>query len=70
MQWRRLGLAAVIAVALVSIVAGFMQAETGDDSVTVVQDPDNPYKAMVTGVHENESAQGAILTISADADVG
>ncbi len=31
-----MGFAAVIAAALVAIVAGFMQAETGDDSVTVV----------------------------------
>jgi hypothetical protein len=35
-HWRRLGLALVIAAALVAIVAGFMQAETGDDTVTVV----------------------------------
>jgi hypothetical protein len=35
-QWRRIGISALIAVALVAIVAGFMQAQTGDDQATLV----------------------------------
>ena len=35
-QWRRVGISALIAFALIAIVAGFMQAKTGDDQATLV----------------------------------
>ena len=36
MRWQRIGISALIAVAVIAIVAGFMQAQTGDDQATLV----------------------------------